>query len=94
MDIRSSLEGLKSIFGATGTAPAAPQTRAGTQTGATALNSDRATVSSAASEVSSTASDSDVRFDKVASIQAQLSAGTYNIPASAVASKLVDSLLA
>ena len=94
MDIRSSLEGLKSIFGATQTAPAAPQTRAGTPTGATAFSSDSATLSSAASEVSSTAADSDVRLDKVASIQAQLAAGTYSIPASAVAGKLVDSLLA
>ena len=94
MDIRSSLEGLKSIFGATQAAPAAPQARAGTQTNSTAFNSDRATLSNAASEVSSTASDSDVRFDKVASIQAQLAAGTYSIPASAVASKLVESMLA
>jgi negative regulator of flagellin synthesis FlgM len=94
MDIRSSLEGLKSIFGATQAAPAAPQNRPQTQTGPTTFNSDSATVSSAASEVSSTASDSDVRYDKVASIQAQLAAGTYNVPASAVAGKLVDSLLA
>jgi negative regulator of flagellin synthesis FlgM len=94
MDIRSSLEGLKSIFGAGQAAPAAAQPRPGTHTSSTAFSSDRATLSSAASEVSSTASDSDVRLDKVANIQAQLAAGTYNVPASAVAGKLVDSLLA
>jgi negative regulator of flagellin synthesis FlgM len=93
MDIRSSLEGLRSIFGAAQTTPAAPQTKAGTQTSATALNGDHATVSSAGSQVSQSAADSDVRLDKVASIQSQLAAGTYHVPASAVASKLVSSLL-
>jgi anti-sigma28 factor (negative regulator of flagellin synthesis) len=33
-------------------------------------------------------------MDKVSSIQAALGAGTYNVPASAVASKLVDAMLA
>jgi negative regulator of flagellin synthesis FlgM len=93
MDIRSSLEGLKSIFGAAPAPPAASQTKPGSQTGAPATAGDRATLSSAGSEVAQTASDSDVRWDKVASIQAQLAAGTYNVPASAVASKLVESLL-
>jgi len=94
MDIRSSLEGLRSIFGATQTTPAAPQTRPGTQTGGTSpLSSDLATFSSAANSVAQAGPDSDVRLDKVQSIQAQLAAGTYNVPASAVASKLVTSLL-
>jgi anti-sigma28 factor (negative regulator of flagellin synthesis) len=39
------------------------------------------------------AGDSDVRMDKVAEIQAALSSGSYNAPASAVASKVVDSML-
>jgi anti-sigma28 factor (negative regulator of flagellin synthesis) len=34
-----------------------------------------------------------VRTDKVAGIQAALAAGSYNVPASAVASKMVDSML-
>lgn len=94
MDIRSSLEGLKSIFGAGQTEAATPQTKAGAQTGSsTALSSDQATFSQAANGVASAGSDSDVRLDKVASIQAQLAAGTYNVPASAVAGKLVQSLL-
>jgi anti-sigma28 factor (negative regulator of flagellin synthesis) len=34
-----------------------------------------------------------VRTDKVAGIQAALAAGTYGVPASAVASKMVDAML-
>lgn len=94
MDIRSSLEGLRSIFGAGQTSPPAAQAKPGTPAGASSLTSDRATLSSAASEVQQTASDSDVRYDKVAGIQAQLAAGTYNVPPSAVASKLITSLIA
>jgi anti-sigma28 factor (negative regulator of flagellin synthesis) len=34
-----------------------------------------------------------VRTDKVASVQAALAAGTYDVPALAVASKIVDAML-
>jgi negative regulator of flagellin synthesis FlgM len=40
-----------------------------------------------------TAGDEAVRTDKVASIQAALAAGTYNVSSMAVASKVVDSML-
>jgi flagellar biosynthesis anti-sigma factor FlgM len=94
MDIRSSLEGLKSIFGA-GQAPAVtPQARPGAQAGSTALGSDRASFSNAASEAAQSVNDSGVRLDKVASIQSQLAAGTYSVPSSAVASKVIESMLA
>lgn len=93
MDIRSSLEGLRSIFGAAQATPAQPQSKTGSPASPSALNADRATLSSAASEVSQTAGEPDVRLDKVASIQAQLAAGTYNIPPYAVASKLVEAML-
>jgi negative regulator of flagellin synthesis FlgM len=93
MDIRSSLDGLKSLLGVTTPTPPAPQTRSGAATNASALGSDLATFSSAGSEVSLTAADPGVRTDKVAEIQAALASGTYIVPASAVASKLVDSML-
>lgn len=94
MDIRSSLEGLRSLLGTPATAPASPQqARSGAAASTSGLGSDRATLSSAGNEVSQTAGDSGVRMDKVAEIQAALASGTYNVPASAVASKVVDSML-
>ena len=101
MDIRSSLEGLRSILGvgqpAVGVGQPSPSTlpsKTAAGAAATGWNTDRATLSSAASQVSQSAAGSEVRFDKVASIQAQLAAGTYNVPASAVASKVIESMLA
>jgi negative regulator of flagellin synthesis FlgM len=94
MDIRSSLEGLKSLLGTPETAPAAAQQPKSSATASgSALGSDRATLSSAGSEVSQTAADSGVRMDKVAGIQAALAVGSYNVAPGAVASKVVDALL-
>jgi negative regulator of flagellin synthesis FlgM len=94
MDIRSSLEGLKSLLGTTPAAPASSQQpKSGATAGGSALGADSATLSSAGSEVSQTAADSTVRMDKVAGIQAALAAGSYNVSAGAVASKVVDSML-
>jgi negative regulator of flagellin synthesis FlgM len=92
MDIRNSLDGLKSLLGVT--EPSVAQAQAKNNPPSTgALNSDRATVSSAGSEVANALVDTGVRTDKVAAVQAALAAGTYNVAASAVASKLVDSML-
>jgi negative regulator of flagellin synthesis FlgM len=94
MDIRSSLEGLKSLLGTPAATPAATQqTKSGVAASGSALGSDQVTFSSAGSEVSQTAGDSGVRMDKVASIQAALAAGSYTVSAGAVASKVVDSML-
>lgn len=94
MDIRSSMDGLKSLLGVTPPATTAPQSSNSAALNSTSgLGSDRATFSSAGSEVSLTASDSGIRTDKVAAVQAALAAGSYNVPASAVASKMVDAML-
>ena len=95
MDIRSSLEGLRALFGVNSTEPSAPQAKsnAGAALSST-FDSDRATLSSAASEMSQADSGEGVRMDKVAAVQAALAEGTYNVPASAVASKLVDAMMA
>jgi negative regulator of flagellin synthesis FlgM len=94
MDIRSGLEGLKSLLGTpVSETGSTQQTKNGASAAKSATQSDQATVSSAGSEISQMAGDSDVRMDKVAEIQAALSSGSYNAPASAVASKVVDSML-
>jgi flagellar biosynthesis anti-sigma factor FlgM len=93
MDIRSSLDGLKSLLGVDQPTPAAPQTKSNAKAGGSGLGSDRATLSSAGSEVSLTAAEPGVRADNVANVQAALAAGTYDVPAAAVASKVVDSML-
>jgi negative regulator of flagellin synthesis FlgM len=94
MDIRNSLDGLKSILGVAQPAAASAQPKSGaTKTGGGGLGSDQAIFSSAASAVSQGSNDSGVRMDKVASIQAALAAGTYNVSPAALASKMVDSML-
>jgi negative regulator of flagellin synthesis FlgM len=94
MDIRSSMDGLRSLLGVNTTAPSPSQGKGNIASTGSSFDSDRATFSSAASEVSQSASDDGVRSDKVAAVQAALAAGTYNVPASAVASKVIDSMLA
>jgi negative regulator of flagellin synthesis FlgM len=96
MDIRTSLNGLGQLFGVTPASTSSAAQAQGQSHAASASNgfdSDKATLSTAGNEVSQSAADSDVRTGKVAEIQAALANGTYNVPASAVASKLVDAML-
>jgi negative regulator of flagellin synthesis FlgM len=94
MDIRNSLEGLKTLLGVTPAAPATAQGKSSATTAGSGLGSDRATLSSAASGISEAVSGDGVRMDKVTAVQQALAAGTYDVSASAVASKLVDTMLA
>ena len=55
---------------------------------------DEATLSQAGTEVSQSASQEGVRADRVAAIQQAMAAGTYSVPASAVADKVIDSMMA
>jgi flagellar biosynthesis anti-sigma factor FlgM len=93
MDIRNSLDGLRSLLGVNPTPPSTPQSKGSLATAGSGFDSDRATFSAAANEVSQALSDEGVRTEKVASIQSALVAGTYDVPAAAVASKLVDAML-
>jgi len=93
MDIRNSLDGLKSLLGVSSTAPSTAQPKAGPAQGPSALSSDSATVSSAGNQVAQTASDSDVRMDKVTGIQSALASGTYDVSPALVASKMVSAML-
>ena len=96
MDIRNSLEGLKSLLGVPTTAPAQTQpVKQGPSAAASAapLAQRPRHVEQRGNEVSQTAGESGVRTDKVAAVQAALAAGTYNVPAAAVAGKVVDAML-
>ncbi len=94
MDIRNGAEGLKTLLGVTSTAPAQEQkAKGGPAAGSNPLAGDHATFSSAGTEVSQTVSESGVRADKVAAVQTALAAGTYSVPASALAGKVVDAML-
>lgn len=93
MDIRGSLDGLKSLLGVNPAEQPSIARKAIAPSGKGAAGSDQLTLSNAGSEVSLIASDDQVRTGKVASVQAALAAGTYNVPASAVATKLVDTML-
>lgn len=94
MDIRSSMDGLRSLLGVNPTATPASQGKGNTAITGNSFDSDRATFSSAASEVSQAASDDGVRMDKVTAVQSALAAGNYSVSPSAVASKMIDSMMA
>lgn len=94
MDVRNNLDGLRSLFGVQSPSTSPASTRNGTETSASELTGDRATLSSAGSEVSLESGSDGVRMDKVTAVQAALAAGTYSVPASAVAAKMVDAMLA
>lgn len=95
MNVHNDVAGLKGLLGAQSqSVSSTTASRAGHgAASSTALTSDQATVSNAGSGVSQAATASDVRLDKVAAVKSALESGTYEVPASAVASKMVDSLL-
>jgi flagellar biosynthesis anti-sigma factor FlgM len=95
MDVRNSLEGLKALLGVNQAAgsPAAGAAQKQAPTAAGTFDTDRATLSPAGSEVAQTAADGGVRMEKVAGVQAALQAGSYQVPAQAVAARMVDAML-
>jgi negative regulator of flagellin synthesis FlgM len=60
---------------------------------AASLGTDQASVSSTGGLVAQALSTPDVRTDKVAELQSAIASGSYQVPASEVAGKIVDSLL-
>jgi negative regulator of flagellin synthesis FlgM len=54
---------------------------------------DQATLSTAASVVAQALTGSDVRTGKVAALQQSIAAGTYNVPSSDVAAKILSALM-
>jgi negative regulator of flagellin synthesis FlgM len=95
MEIRNNTEGLKAFLGVSSTTcQETHPVRNGDSAAATeAFAGDKATFSQAASEVSQAAAQSGVRTEKVVAIQQALATGTYSVPASAVADKVIDAML-
>src|SRR5579863_9411602 len=94
MNIGNSIENLTQIFDPQTVTGAAPAKTASQHLAQNEIQrTDQAQLSTTASQVAQSAADSDVRLDKVASVQSALQAGTYSVPASAVAQKVIGSLL-
>lgn len=95
MNIRNDAELLKTFLGIpSAPAPSAHPVRS-TDTAAAqaAFAGDQATFSQAATEVSLAADAPAARMEKVAAIHQALAAGTYSVPANAVAGKIIDAML-
>ena len=95
MEIRNNAEALKAFLGVSSlSSPQEHQIRGNESTPAqAAFAGDEATLSHAGTEVSQSAAQTGVSSDKVAAIQQAMAAGTYNVPASAVAGKVIDAML-
>jgi flagellar biosynthesis anti-sigma factor FlgM len=96
MEIRNNAEALKAFLGVSSPAsPQAQQIRSNENNIAQGgFAGDQATLSYAGTEVSQSATQEGFRADRVAAVQQALAAGTYRVPASAVADKVIDSMLA
>ncbi len=93
MNVTNDLQGLQQIFSSQEVAQAQSSSKANATAAHAESAADLATLTSAGSVAAQSAPDSDVRMDKVTAVQQALAAGTYNVPASAVADKMIDQML-
>lgn len=92
MNVSNSIENLSQVLSPQ-PAPVTATGKGGSAGAPASSQTDTAQVSAVATQVAQSASASDIRLDKVASIQAALQAGTYQVPASAVAQSVIGALL-
>lgn len=91
MNVHNNLQGLQQLFSSQEVAQ--PRAKAAEGSAPERTGGDQATLSSAASLAALAGPDADVRAEKVAAIQQALASGTYNVPASEVAGKMIDHML-
>ena len=95
----NNLQQTASSIAAAETKPIAPASIPGSATSGAgepvgnAGRADEANLSSAGSFVSQALEGSDIRAEKVTSLQQAIAAGNYNVPSSYVADKIIQSLL-
>jgi len=95
MEIRNNADALKAFLGVSSSESLqsrAPRDAAADK-GRPLLTGDEATLSGVGAAMQSAAEEDGVRFDKVAAVQKALAAGTYSVPPSKVADKVIESLL-
>ena len=94
MEIRNNAEALKSFLGVPSTgASETQQMRHAEERVDAAFRGDDATVSHVGARVSESASADGARMEKVTAIQQAIAAGTFSVPTSKVADKVIDSML-
>lgn len=91
MNVRNGIDSVNQLFPSrpTGTSSA---TQGETKPGE-ALKADQARLSAAASQASGSAAEPEVRIDRVAELQKAIQDGTYHVPASSVAEKVIATLI-
>jgi anti-sigma28 factor (negative regulator of flagellin synthesis) len=92
MSIRSSFDGLNSVYGVTQTGPVSKAKKSSASSSVSGFGDDEATVSSTGSAFSAAAASGAERPGKVASVQAAIARG-YSVAPSAVATRMVDFML-
>jgi len=89
MNVRNGIEGLTQIL----PAQSAVVAKTSSTPESEAKGEDKAELSTLGTQVAQFAATSDVRMDKVTSIQNALQAGTYQVPALDVAKKVIASMI-
>lgn len=93
MNVNNDVQGMQQLFPTHEVAKT--ETAAQARPGAEQISgsTDQATLSPAATMAAEAAQDPGVRMDKVTAVQQAIAAGTYNVPASAVAGRMIDQML-